>query len=233
MVPASFANFFLATAGAGGALIGLLFVAVSIDRERTFGRRAHPLRQGVASSAFSALVNAFFVSTWALLPYANIGYVALIVSVACILDTGRFCMDLFRRRAHLRLRSAGRLGLARLVAIVAPSLALYGYECVLAALLIQRPHTVDFIYALGGVVLGVYAQGLARAWELLGAPRGLLMRLNPLNEQWGLDDESDADPDTANQMAGAPLQRVAPNPEERADERLSKEHRLPHERGRE
>ena len=35
MVPAIFTNFFIASAGAGGALIGLLFVAVSIAPENT------------------------------------------------------------------------------------------------------------------------------------------------------------------------------------------------------
>jgi hypothetical protein len=35
MVPTDFANFFLSTAGAGAALIGLLFVAISINPERT------------------------------------------------------------------------------------------------------------------------------------------------------------------------------------------------------
>ena len=60
MVPASFANFFLATAGAGGALIGLLFVAISISPERIFSEGAPRERQAVASGAFTALVNAFF-----------------------------------------------------------------------------------------------------------------------------------------------------------------------------
>ncbi len=60
MVPATFANFFLATAGAGGTLIGLLFVAVSINPERIFSEGAPKERQAVASGAFTVLVNAFF-----------------------------------------------------------------------------------------------------------------------------------------------------------------------------
>ena len=40
MVPESFETFFLATAGAGGAFVGLLFVAISIGPQRTFGAAA-------------------------------------------------------------------------------------------------------------------------------------------------------------------------------------------------
>jgi hypothetical protein len=51
MVPSSFGNYFVAMASAGGALIGLLFVAVSIRPERVqcarqcvlhLGRGPHP-----------------------------------------------------------------------------------------------------------------------------------------------------------------------------------------------
>ncbi len=186
MVPTSFANFFLATAGAGGALIGLLFVAVSINPERTFGSRAHPLRQGVASGAFAALVNAFFVSAWALLPFANVGYVTLLVGAASILDSGRFTVALIRSHASPRPTMRARwLVAAHVLGVAGPSLALYGYECIMAALLLLHPNTVGYLYTLGSLVLGVYALGLVRAWELLGAPRGLIMGLNPLDERWG------------------------------------------------
>ena len=60
LVPANFAHFFLATAGAGGALIGLLFVAISISPERIFSEDAPRERQALASGVFTALVNAFF-----------------------------------------------------------------------------------------------------------------------------------------------------------------------------
>ncbi len=185
MVPASFANYFLATAGAGGALIGLLFVAVSINPERTFGSQAHPLRQGVASGAFAALVNGFFVSAWALLPLANVGYVTLLVGAASVINSGRFGAEVIRRqwggRAATRVSWRGAI---RVLGVVGLSLALYGYESALAVLLLVHPDDMGAVYALGGILLGVYAVGLVRAWELLGAPRGLIMGLNPLDERW-------------------------------------------------
>src|SRR5436309_3446471 len=55
---AEFETFFLASSGASAALIGLLFVAVSIAPEKVFGSDAEAVRQAQALSAFTALVNA-------------------------------------------------------------------------------------------------------------------------------------------------------------------------------
>src|SRR5258708_6825442 len=62
MSPGAFTNFFLASAGAGAALVGLLFVAVSVAPEQPFAPGSAPERRGVATAAFIALANAFFVS---------------------------------------------------------------------------------------------------------------------------------------------------------------------------
>jgi hypothetical protein len=62
VVPAEFANFFLASSGAAAALAGLLFVAISVAPENLVQRGAPAERQGVAASVFAALLNAFFIS---------------------------------------------------------------------------------------------------------------------------------------------------------------------------
>jgi hypothetical protein len=67
VVPPEFANFFIASASAGAALVGLLFVAVSIAPEQIVTHRAPMERQAVAGGAFTALINAFFSSLAALL----------------------------------------------------------------------------------------------------------------------------------------------------------------------
>jgi hypothetical protein len=184
MVPTDFANYFLATAGAGAALIGLLFVAISINPERTFGREAQPVRQRVASGAFTALVNAFFISTSALIPHTNVGYVTLIMGGIGLLNSlrlaGEFLVGYWRSSLAATLPWPVAL---RALAFVAVSLILYGYEVVLAVLLLIQPDAVGFVYTLTGILLGIYGLGLVRAWELLGAPRSSLVGwLNPLHE---------------------------------------------------
>ena len=54
MVPEAFHDYFIASTGAGAALVGLLFVAVSIAPERTVMRSAPAERRAVALSAYTA-----------------------------------------------------------------------------------------------------------------------------------------------------------------------------------
>ena len=81
MVPEAFHDYFVASTGAGAALVGLLFVAVSIAPERTVMSGAPVERQAVATSAYTALLNAFFLSLVALLPQTNLGWAALVLSL--------------------------------------------------------------------------------------------------------------------------------------------------------
>ena len=184
MVPTDFANYFLASAGAGAALIGLLFVAISINTGRTFGRAAQPVRQRVASGAFTALANAFFISTGALIPHLNVGYITLIMGGIGLVDSLRlgveFLFGYWRESLAVRLPWPVAL---RALAFVVVSLILYGYEVVLAVLLVMQPGAVAFVSTLSVILLGVYALGLVRAWDLLGAPPSSLIGwLNPLHE---------------------------------------------------
>jgi hypothetical protein len=184
MVPTDFANYFLASAGAGAALIGLLFVAISINTGRTFGRQAQPVREQVASGAFTALANAFFISSGALIPHLNVGYVTLIMGGIGLVDSlrlgGEFLIGYWRESLAARLRWPVAL---RAIAFLVVSLILYGYEVVLAVLLLMQPGAIAFVETLSVILLGIYGLGLVRAWELLGAPRSSVIGwLNPLHE---------------------------------------------------
>jgi hypothetical protein len=67
--------------------------------------------------------------------------------------------------------------------MLALSLLLYGYEAAVGARILIDPHNQGNILGLTEILLGVYAVGLVRAWELLGAPRGGIAGwLNPLQD---------------------------------------------------
>jgi hypothetical protein len=176
VVPPEFASFFIAGASAGAALVGLLFVAVSIAPEQMVTRRAPIERQAVAGSAFTALINAFFLSLAALIPRFNFGLLIVPFISLCLVTT------LIQAWQLLRLRK-GWLSLLRRTFLVMLSVALYGLELVNALNLSIDPSQVGAVYGLVFLLWGAFALGLIRAWELLGVHRyGLLGWLNPLRD---------------------------------------------------
>jgi hypothetical protein len=152
MVPADFANYFLASAGAGGALVGLLFVAVSIAPERTVMETAPLDRQAVSVGAFVALLNAFFISLAALIPGANLVWVTLVMSLVSLFNTISLGWTLLRQRPIWQQ-------LLRRAFMIAVSLTLYGFELYYAVQLLQFPSQPDPIFILAGLLVGVYGLG--------------------------------------------------------------------------
>ena len=168
MVPAAFNAFFSASASAGAALVGLLFVAVSIAPHETVKAGAPIERQAISSSAFTALLNAFFISLGALIPGNNLGDLALLMGGVGLLNT------LALGRHLLKEWSGWRALLQRLLLLLA-SIILYGYELYFAILLLNAPADQGPVYGLAGLLIGVYGLGIVRAWQILGAQRyGLL-----------------------------------------------------------
>ncbi len=176
MVPASFRDFFVASAGAGAALVGLLFVAVSIAPERTVMRNAPMERQAIASSTFTALVNAFFISLVALLPGGGLGAIAVVMGTLALLNSLTLGWQLLRHR-H------GWMGTLRRAFLILVGFTIYGYELFYGIQLVAHPADVGTVYVLAALLVAVYGLGLTRAWELLGARRySLLGRLSLLRE---------------------------------------------------
>jgi hypothetical protein len=179
MVPAEFQNFFIASASAGAALVGLLFVAVSIAPERTVMRSAPMERQAVAATTFTALVNAFFISLVALMPGAGLGFIAVVMGAFALLNSLALGWQLLRHRRDWREWK----GILRRAFLVLVGLTIYGYELYYGIKLATHPKDVGAMYVLSALLVAVYGLGLTRAWELLGAQRyTLLGRLSLLQE---------------------------------------------------
>jgi hypothetical protein len=175
MVPEALNNFFLASAGIGASLVGLLFVAVSIAPEQTVQANAPIERQAMAASSFTALLNAFFISFGALIP-AIIGPMALTMSALGLINSFFLAWKLLKERERWQ-------NVVRRIFLILVSFIIYGYESYIAILIIKKPDNAGNIYALAGLLLGVYGIGLTRAWQLLGARRfGLGGLLSPLRE---------------------------------------------------
>jgi hypothetical protein len=175
MVPEAFINFFLASSGAAAALVGLLFVAISIAPEHIVQANAPIERQAMAASSFTALLNAFFISLAALIPL-NLGTVILLMSTIGLFNSSFLAWNLLKERGSW-------LNVVRRVFLILASFIIYGFEFYNAILIIIEPDTVGNFYVLAGLLLGVYLIGLTRAWQLLGARRyGLGGWLSPLRE---------------------------------------------------
>jgi hypothetical protein len=183
MVTGAFTNFFLAGTGAGAALIGLLFVAISIRPGLVASRATHPAVQTAVAMAFTALVNGFFISFGALLPGAGIGGFALVMGALSTWSCLTAAVGLIRHLPEDRTARPGRQ-LARGLVLVLAGQLIYGWEIAAGWQAVQAPKDVGPVWTIANLVIAAYGLGLVRAWELLGARRGvgLLRWLSPLGD---------------------------------------------------
>ena len=176
VVAVSFFPFFSASASCGAALAGLLFLAVTVGSVPTVGRRAPVERQSVATSAFIAMINAFLLSLGALVPGADYGVVAVPVALGSLFATLRVGRELAEGQR-------GAATILRREVLVAVSLVLYGFELWQGLQLLALPQNSTAVPTIASLLLIVYAIGILRAWELVGAERhGFLARFSPLRD---------------------------------------------------
>jgi hypothetical protein len=158
VVPDDFTGYFAAAGTAAGALIGLLFVAASLRPEAVLGQGAPPAAKAVASSAFTALINSFFVSLIALIPHTSLGYTATTMALISLYSTWRTHHQLSRHEAAV---------LQLVLAVVA-----YVTQLGLGITLIIHQQDQTLVYYVAYVLIGSFAVALRRAWSLMQG-RGL------------------------------------------------------------
>jgi hypothetical protein len=152
MVPSAYDAYLAAVATAGAALIGLLFVAVSVRDDSIFGPNAMPGGEALAITAFTGLVNSFVVSVIGLIPKVNIGEGAVVMAVIGIATTVRL-----QRQLH-----AGRN-----LIVLALTLLAYVTELGFGVLLLIQPHDSDQLINLCFILFATLIVSLQRAWSLL------------------------------------------------------------------
>jgi multidrug transporter EmrE-like cation transporter len=161
VAPASFHDFFSASATTAGALIGLLFVAISVTPGKVTGATASAEHQVTAGAAFTALVNTLVFALAALLPGSNLSAATIILAASGLASTVGLSILLYREHKE-------RIRLGQIILIVTP-LALYGLQLANGIALAGSPRDAGHISSEGGLSIAFFVYAIARAWQLVGA----------------------------------------------------------------
>ena len=163
MTPSSFNTFLAASASVAGALIGLLFVAISVAGERLTSENANQAHRVRASAALTAFGNALAVALFGLVPGVGLRGPAFVVSLLGLAFVTASLLSLFRLRASHPVPPRDVLFLGGLVAVF--SLQLY-----FALRLMSTAGDVGAARGIAVVLIVCFFIGIARAWELVGGP---------------------------------------------------------------
>jgi hypothetical protein len=165
-------EFFVAGAGAAGALIGLLFVAVSVFPERARQAQTQVVFHNRASAALLVFTNALVLSLAALVPGTSVGWWAIWMSGTVLIfvaATIRSILGGGDRRSGRR----GSLGVVFALTLIA------GFELYAGIRLVAGDQAA--MSTLCYVLIGDLLVGISRAWQLVGLrDMGLLTSLRIL-----------------------------------------------------
>ena len=170
MVPPDIHDLFLAAASVAGALIGLLFVAISVAADRIArdkaGATGHRIR---AAGALTAFTNALAVSLFALVPGQKIGPTAVAVAAAGLAFLAAVLLSL------VRLRQVQWITVRDVVFLVGLTV-MFVIQLVQGIAVIVRPDNPGAVSTIAILVIVCFLIGIARSWELVGGPSFLIAR---------------------------------------------------------
>ena len=180
-----FHDFFTAASAVVGALIGLLFVAISVSGGRLSeegGAQSHRIR---ASAALTVFTNALTVSLFALIPGIHLGWPALISAVLGEIFVVASLVSLYRVRASQPSEIRESFFLLGFTII-------FAVQGVTAIDLIGNRESVDDVRTLAILVIVCSLGGIARSWELIGGPEiGLRREVTKTVREHHADDGPD------------------------------------------
>jgi hypothetical protein len=173
VVPDNIHDFFMTSGAAAGALIGLLFVAISVSggrlEQQTTDAQLHRIR---ASASFTSFTNALAVSLFSLIPGHKIGPTALVVAAFGLYFVAASLVSLLRR-GPLEWKEARDAAFILGLAVV---FLVQFYEGIDVWANPGDSGSVDTIAVL---VVICFLIGIARAWELIKGPEiGLVQELS-------------------------------------------------------
>jgi hypothetical protein len=161
-------SFFIASAGASAAILGLLVVAVSVVNADDENPTTRELRTVLAGSAFVALVDIFLVSIVALTGGSDVfGLSSVIMAVFGLVATRRLIPRAKRAGNFARGFRARNLN----IAFASISVLSYSLQLALAGALVANAQSAALQRALVLVIVVLYCSALGRAWVVTGIDR--------------------------------------------------------------
>jgi len=167
VVSDQFHEFFLGAAGVAGALIGLLFVAISVTPAAASGRAGHVYQQVRAAAAMSMFIDALVVSLLALLPGQYLGNGSTALAVAGLTSTVALVITFARTHDSSRTFWSS----ARTLVLFAAVLVIYGFQLASALRLNGPAADNGQVSEQATLVIIMFLMGIARAWEIVGATK--------------------------------------------------------------
>jgi hypothetical protein len=167
-VVSPYEDFFIASAGASAAILGLLVVAIAVVNADDSNPTTRELRTVLAGSAFVALVDIFLVSTVALTGGSvDFGVSSLVMAVLGLLATIRLVPR--AKRAGNFARGARTRNLN--IVFAAASVVSYSAQFGLAVALLADNRSGALQHALVLILVALYCSALGRAWVVAGITR--------------------------------------------------------------
>ena len=161
-------SFFITSAGASAAILGLLVVAVSVVNADDENPTTRELRTVLAGSAFVVLVDIFFVSIVALTGGSVVlGLASIAMATVGLLATRRLIPRAKRAGNFSRSSQNRRLNLA----FASISAVGYPVQLGLAVALLVNTQSAGLQRALVLVIVALYCNALARSWVVTGISR--------------------------------------------------------------
>jgi hypothetical protein len=157
-------DFFTASASVAGALIGLLFVAISVASDRLRAGTDGQLHRIRAVAALTAFTNSLSVSLFSLIPGHKIGPTAISVAAVGLTFVLASLLSLIRLRRQVRWTT------------VRDALFLIGLAFTFVLQLLDgidvtaHPGHSGDVDTIAILVVICFLLGIGRSWELIGGP---------------------------------------------------------------